>query len=255
MAGDQVARILGVEVPLESRLAEVSQLACDRRHGRGERDGRGDPREASSPRRSRPPQRPRPQRTAPASPPTKPDQVFFGLTRGQSFGPPKWRPVKYAATSVVQTTANIQSTPTRPSVRPIPDDRRHEDDHGSVGEPGSGPEPVAPVADEDGSGKDRRDRCEGEGRSGRLRKVQPRQQRQRRAEHDLDRKPGLDPRGVDPLHQDRDPGDEPQQGEEPSAVISQEQAWRARARRPRRSGSRVRWQAIAAVGQERSLRP
>ena len=32
--------------------------------------------------------------TAPSVPPIAPDQVFFGLTAGQSFGPPIARPAK-----------------------------------------------------------------------------------------------------------------------------------------------------------------
>ena len=31
---------------------------------------------------------------APIHPATVPDQVFFGLTRGQNFGPPRMRPAK-----------------------------------------------------------------------------------------------------------------------------------------------------------------
>ena len=43
---------------------------------------------------------------APSVPAIAPDQVFFGLTAGNSFGPPKARPAKYPRMSVVHTIAN-----------------------------------------------------------------------------------------------------------------------------------------------------
>src|SRR5690606_39591400 len=51
----------------------------------------------------------RPRMIAPAAPPRAPLQVLPGEIDGASFGPPKARPTKYAAISVVQTTANKKS--------------------------------------------------------------------------------------------------------------------------------------------------
>ena len=53
---------------------------------------------------------------APSAPATAPDQVFFGLTAGISFGPPKARPAKYPRTSVVQTIANKSTIARNPSM-------------------------------------------------------------------------------------------------------------------------------------------
>src|SRR5262249_61737020 len=51
---------------------------------------------------------------APDAPAIAPDQVFFGLTVGNNFGPPKARPAKYPRTSVVQTTANTRTITAKP---------------------------------------------------------------------------------------------------------------------------------------------
>ena len=39
-------------------------------------------------------QKPSPTSAAPIQPAMVPDQVFFGLTFGQNFGPPRMRPAK-----------------------------------------------------------------------------------------------------------------------------------------------------------------
>ena len=93
MAGNEMARILDVAMALEGGFAEVPDLARNR----------GDDRQSMmvlrrlkgwiQPSRwaAMPREIPRGPRQAP---PIKPDQVFFGLTRGQSFGPPNARPTK-----------------------------------------------------------------------------------------------------------------------------------------------------------------
>ena len=43
-----------------------------------------------------------------------PAQVFFGLTRGQSFGPPMLRPAKYPPISVTHTTSRTKTSATKP---------------------------------------------------------------------------------------------------------------------------------------------
>ena len=87
MAGDQVARILDAEAPLQRRFEQVAAL--------GDRAG-GEPEQQHSAhvggrrRRDRQARRAPPQTT----PTRKPDQVLAGDTRGQSFGPPISRPPK-----------------------------------------------------------------------------------------------------------------------------------------------------------------
>ena len=49
---------------------------------------------------------PAPTAAAPNQPAIVPDQVFFGLTAGQNFGPPIRRPAKYPITSDAITTPN-----------------------------------------------------------------------------------------------------------------------------------------------------
>ena len=41
-------------------------------------------------------------------------EVFLGETAGSSFGPPNWRPTKYAAMSVIQTTRNRNMISAKP---------------------------------------------------------------------------------------------------------------------------------------------
>ncbi len=47
-------------------------------------------------------------------PAAMPAQVFFGLTRGQNFGPPISRPAKYPAISVATTSRSANSNQTMP---------------------------------------------------------------------------------------------------------------------------------------------
>src|SRR5690348_15311309 len=50
----------------------------------------------------------------PEKPPMAPAQVFFGLTFGQSFGPPMPRPAKYPPISAAQTTRRMKNNAAEP---------------------------------------------------------------------------------------------------------------------------------------------
>ena len=88
MAGNEMACILGAELALDPGFEQIADL---RHHRQQQRDDR-DRRPVERCRNSR-----RPARAtimAPSAPAIAPDQVFFGLTAGISFGPPKARPAK-----------------------------------------------------------------------------------------------------------------------------------------------------------------
>ena len=82
------AGILHAEAPLHRRFEEIAGLRGDRER-RGEKKAGDDSRPPRSADASRPPAT-----IAAASPVSAPDQVFFGETRGQSFGPPKRAPAE-----------------------------------------------------------------------------------------------------------------------------------------------------------------
>ena len=87
MAGNELARILGAEMALDRGFQQVAGLRGDRKHEGDQHQHWGDskPRELDDD---------SPAATPPSVPPTAPDQVFFGLTAGHSFGPPIARPTK-----------------------------------------------------------------------------------------------------------------------------------------------------------------
>ena len=88
MARDQLARILGAELALDRGFEQVAGLRRDRKHKRHKHQHRGDNKPAQ------PATTIEARRDRRQVPPTAPDQVFFGLTAGQSFGPPIARPAK-----------------------------------------------------------------------------------------------------------------------------------------------------------------
>ena len=88
MTGNELARILGAEPALERGFEQVAGLRDNRQHQREQGD-----REQSVQRR-RNCATTIAATTAATVPPIAPDQVFFGLTRGTSLGPPTARPTK-----------------------------------------------------------------------------------------------------------------------------------------------------------------
>ena len=87
VAGNEMARILGAEAAFDGGFEQVPGLREHRS------DGRSSPNATTS-------ERPAAIATASAAaiaasvPPIAPDQVFFGLMCGASFGPPSARPTK-----------------------------------------------------------------------------------------------------------------------------------------------------------------
>ena len=87
MAGNDLAGILDAEAPLDRGLEEIAELRNHRKNAAHiSNSGPAFPRSSAA----------KPAATArlSAKPPMAPAQVFLGLTRGQSFGPPMPRPAK-----------------------------------------------------------------------------------------------------------------------------------------------------------------
>ena len=90
MAGNECAGVLGAEPPLDRRFEQVAGLR-QRPTARARRSPTAASPLGAEDGGDREHRRPRwPRRV----PPSAPDQVFFGLTRGTSFGPPIARPAK-----------------------------------------------------------------------------------------------------------------------------------------------------------------
>ncbi len=78
---------------------------------------------------------------APSVPAMAPDQVFFGLTAGISFGPPKARPAKYPSTSVAPHHREQQHHREKPMDVIVAQQHRREQHGTGIADPRGNPQP------------------------------------------------------------------------------------------------------------------
>jgi hypothetical protein len=104
-----------------------------------------------------------------------------------------------------------------------PHDGRHEDDDRRIDKAGSGPEPaVRPLREKRTDGQKSKSAGDGGPETG-VGEEEDGEGGKAEAEHDLHRAAGLHPRHVGPFGHHGDPGGEPEQGEQPAALIGRQQ--------------------------------